>query len=390
MMTRRLRFEIASLFGAALLLSRLTTRRSRDKSTSRLFPLLGGLTLAFALFPSKRANFKGKTVIITGGSRGLGLAFARKLLRQGANVTLLARDCDELDRAKEMLETTVYRSSGRIFCVGCDVTRHEQFENALAETRAKFGRIDALINNAGTITVGPLHTLDPSDFDAQLNVHLRAVIDSVNLVRPYLRQVGGGHIINISSIGGTIPVPHMSAYTASKFALAGFSEAAATELKAEGIHVTTVYPGLMRTGSPIQAVFKGDPAGEYAWFSVSDNTPGFSMSADRAAGRILRAAADKQFSLVVSLPAKLGAIAHALFPETFLTATSWVASILPQGHSRERVTGAQSRDQLERQGIVLPTEALSEMAEEENNQTEKFDADFNLGVRGPGPVPSPS
>ncbi len=366
---RRLGFELLGLVGGvfgASFLARSILRHPQRARIAKRAVMTAAVAAPILLYPRK--TFAGRAVVVTGGSRGLGLAIARALLKQNASVTLLARDADELDRAKALLHHQVPESANRVFTVHCDVTVCEQLDLALAEARARFGRIDALINNAGSIAVGPFGTLDNEDFKDQVNLHLRAVVESMRLIHPYLHQNGGGHIVNISSVGGLIPMPHMSAYNASKFALGGFSEAVGAELRHEGIFVTTVYPGLMRTGSPIQAIFKGDPAKEYSWFSVSDNLPGLSMSADRAARQILRAAANGQARLVLSLPAKLGNFVHAVFPEIFLTTMSLVTTLLPKGDSKERTTGAESREQLEAEGIHLPTEAISRVAEAQNNQ----------------------
>src|SRR5204863_5194639 len=108
-------------------------------------------------------------------------------------------------------------------------------------------------------------------------------------VLPAMRRQGEGRIVNISSIGGKIAVPHLLPYDASKFALTGFSEGLRAELLKDGIYVTTVCPGLMRTGSPRNADFKGQHEAEYAWFSIGDSLPGMSMSAEAAAERIVTA-----------------------------------------------------------------------------------------------------
>ena len=379
-MNKSLNRELAMILGATAA-AIAGIQYARNKKNQRVPKALGLAALGLALLPSQKTSFRGRSAVITGGSRGLGFAMARELLLQGAHVTLLARDGDELDRAKATLSRLSTAAEHSVFTVICDVTKPEQLDLAFAEARARFGRIDLLINNAGSVTVGPFHSVDDEDIDAQLRLHLLSVIHAIRMVRPYLRQVGGGQIVNISSIGGKIPMPHMSAYCASKFALGGFSESIAAELKAENISITTAYPGLMRTGSPKQAVFKGDHEKEYAWFALSDVAPGLSVSAESAARRILSAAKARRAEVVISIPAKLGALAHALVPETFAATMSFVNGFLPTGQSHERKTGAASRGLLENQTWAKPFQARAHEAERELNQADKTNADFNLGVR---------
>lgn len=373
---RRAGVEAAALTGLFFGAAYLARAAVRNPQTTRR--LAGGALTAAALtaplFFFPRRTFAERSVVITGGSRGLGLALARRLLKQNASVTLLARDADELDAAKTQLVSEIPECESRLFTVVADVTECESLDQALAEARARFGQIDVLINNAGAITVGPFNSLEMKDFDEQLNLHVRAVIQATQLIQPHFRQTGGGHIVNISSLGGVMPLPHMTAYSASKFALGGFSEAVASELRDQNIFVTTVYPGLMRTGSPIQATFKGDVEGEYSWFAAGAATPLQSMSADCAAARILKAAADGQARLVLSAPAKLGSLFHSLFPELFAIAAGVVARNLPQSEAKEKVTGAESRSRLEAKGVHLPTDPILKADEVKQNQKPKPEA----------------
>jgi NAD(P)-dependent dehydrogenase (short-subunit alcohol dehydrogenase family) len=176
---------------------------------------------------------------------------------------------------------------------------------------------------------------------------------------------------------------------ASKFALGGFSETARAELVKDDIVVTTAYPGFMRTGSPIQAVFKGDYEREFAWFALGDSLPGISMKADRAAKIILNAARDGQAEVLVGWPTKLGVWAHALFPEIYASIMARIASRLPSTVSRERKTGAESRGFFKSLWWTKPLQAIQERAQRDLNQTEKFDADFNVGLRRMPTQPKP-
>lgn len=368
-MNKGLRTELSLLTGAVGLLA---WAMGRPKVAGSLGAVAAGLALA----PGATFRYDGKSVVITGGSRGLGLALARRLVGSGARVTLLARDAQELEHARAQLESL---PRAQVYVVPCDVTDNAQVRHALELATLHFGTVDVWINNAGAITVGPFESMDERDFEAQLNLHLRANIGITQLLVPYYRERGGGRIVNISSVGGVIPVPHLSAYCMSKFALAGFATAVAPELAREKIIVTTAYPSLMRTGSPIQAVFKGDHQREYAWFAASDNVPGLSISASSAARTILRAAAAGRTEVYVGIPAKVGHLAHAAFPEAYAWSARAVARMLPNRQSHARRTGADIRALGQIAGLSEPFRWIAEKAERQWNQTPKSNADFNLG-----------
>src|SRR5438045_2348173 len=210
-------------------------------------------------------SYRDKVALITGGSRGLGLEIARQICARGAKVALIARDPEELARAKTELD----RLATEVLTIQCDLVDTAQIQSAVQQTLQRFGKIDILINNAGVIEVGPLEHLQLKDFDRAMRIHFWAPYVLQLLIVPHMRAKGGGRIVNISSIGGKIAVPHMASYCASKFALTGFSDAIRAELARDKIYVTTVTPGLMRTGSDVHANFKGDHAAEYRWFRSS-------------------------------------------------------------------------------------------------------------------------
>lgn len=254
--------------------------------------------------------FKDKVALITGGSRGLGLQIARELCASGANVSILARDNDELENAKRDLE----RFGTQVVPVQCDLIDTAQIQAAVQQTLQRLRRIDILVNNAGTIEVGPLEHLLFKDFDQAMRLHFWAAYILYFLVVPQMRATGGGRIINISSIGGRVGVPHLASYCASKFALAGFSDAIRSELARDNIYVTTVTPGLMRTGSHVHAKFKGDHAAEYRWFRTSLKIPFASISIERAAKKIVSACRRGRPVLVMPFTAYLAIAANGIFP----------------------------------------------------------------------------
>jgi NAD(P)-dependent dehydrogenase (short-subunit alcohol dehydrogenase family) len=283
----------------------------------------GGLGLFLAARATLRRwrayDFQDKVVLITGGSRGLGLVLARQALRQRAHVAICARDTLELGRAREELEleralNDLGQGEGRVLTVPCDVTVREQVQVMVHTVQQHFGRIDVLINNAGMIQVGPAELMTLEDYEEAMKVHFWGPLYAVLAVLPAMRQRRQGRIVNIASIGGKLSMPHLLPYNASKFALVGFSEGLRAELAKDDIVVTTVCPGLMRTGSPRNALFKGQHRAEYTWFSISDALPLVSQSAERAARQIIAACNRGDAEVVLSLPAKLATAVHGLFP----------------------------------------------------------------------------
>jgi len=272
-----------------------------------------------------RFSYRDKVALISGGSRGLGLIIARQICELGGKVALLARDPEELARAKSHLDSR----GGEMLTIQCDLLDRAQIQSAVRETLAHFGRIDILINNAGIIEVGPLEHMKREDFERSMGVHFWGPFELIMNIVPEMRRRGGGRVVNISSIGGKIAVPHMAPYTSSKFALVGLSDALRAELARENIFVTTVTPGLMRTGSEVHAKFKGDHAAEFESFTGASKLPVASISAERAAKKILAACARGRPALVMPLPARALIIANALFPNITAHAMKIVNKRLP-------------------------------------------------------------
>src|SRR5687768_3141865 len=250
---------------------------------------------------SRYLPMDGKVVLITGGSRGLGLLLAREAASRDALIAICARDEDELTRAANEL----HDRGADVLAVQCDLTVRPQVEEFVAGTIRHFGAIDFLIHNAGTITVGPVEEMRIEDYDEAMRLHLGAAVYATHAVLPHMKSRGGGRIVNVTSIGGKAPAPHLLPYTASKFALVGFSEGLRAELLKDNIYVTTVVPGLMRTGSPRNAFFKGNAEAEYAWFSTADVLPLISMDAGRMAWRVIDAAEHGDAELILPWSAKL-------------------------------------------------------------------------------------
>jgi short-subunit dehydrogenase len=311
---------------------------------------------------ARRYDLRGKTVLITGGSRGLGLVLAREFLGHGSRVVICARDEDELDRAFRELSQT----GGHVLAVPCDLTIRTQIQRMVEEIHDRFGGIDVLVNNAGTIAVGPVNLMELRDYQDAMQSNFWAALYTILAVLPEMRRRGEGRIVNISSIGGKISVPHLVPYDASKFALVGLSGGLRAELKQDGITVTTVCPGLMRTGSPRNADFKGQHRLEYAWFSISDALPFVSMSAERAARQIIAACRRGDAEVVLGLPAKVATTVHGLFPGLTADILGLVNRTLPEegGIGPARAKGKDSTSPLS----PSPLTALNERAALHNNE----------------------
>jgi NAD(P)-dependent dehydrogenase (short-subunit alcohol dehydrogenase family) len=197
----------------------------------------GAVALGRALYRrSKEYDFKGKCVLVTGGSRGLGLVLAREFADEGARVAICARDPRELERAQRDLAAR----GAEVFAFPCDVTDRAQVAELIEVVTRRFGRIDVLVNNAGVIQVGPLEVMTLEDFEQAMNVHFWGPLYTTLAVLPQMRARRDGRIVNVSSIGGKVAVPHLVPYSASKFALAGLSDGLRAELAKDNVMVTTV------------------------------------------------------------------------------------------------------------------------------------------------------
>jgi NAD(P)-dependent dehydrogenase (short-subunit alcohol dehydrogenase family) len=291
--------------------------------------LVGWITARF--IRTAQYTLRDKVALISGGSRGHGLVLARHICDQGGKVALLARDPEELARAKADLTTR----GGKVLTVECDLLDRDQIQAAVRKVIDQFDKIDILINNAGIIEVGPLDHMSREDYERAMRLHFWAPYELVSQIVPEMRLWGGGRIVNISSVGGKVAVPHFAPYSASKFALTGFSDAIRAELARDNIQVTTVSPGLMRTGSHVNAKFKGKHDAEFAWFAAGAGAPLVSMGADRAARKIIAACRRGQPSLTLTFGAR-GAIAgNALFPNLTGYAMKIVNRFLPEAGGEE-------------------------------------------------------
>ena len=324
---------------------------------------LGAMMLARA-WRRHAIDFAGKTVIITGVSRGLGLVLARQLVDEGARLVLVARDQDDLERAEADLHER--QPFGEVLAITADVRKRYDAERVVAMAKDRFGAVDVLINNAGIIQAGPFELMKLSDFQDAMDTHFWGPLYMTMAAIPHMRRQGAGRIVNVSSVGGRIAVPHMLPYSASKFALTGLSDGLRLELARDNILVTTVCPGLMRTGSPVNALFKGQRPKEYAWFAIADSLPLASIDARRAARQIVEACRRGDAELVITAQARLAILARTAAPELFADVMTAMNGLLP-GPAPD---GDEARPGRESESAWVPSAltALTQTAAKENNE----------------------
>jgi NAD(P)-dependent dehydrogenase (short-subunit alcohol dehydrogenase family) len=325
---------------------------------------VGAVVMAHAWRRRTDYDFGTRSVVITGGSRGLGLVIARQLADEGARLTLLARDEDELARAAA--DIRVRQPFAEVLTIVADVRRRYDAERAIAQVIERFGRIDVLINNAGIIQVGPADHMQLSDYDDAMNTHFWGPLFMTVATLPHMRRLGEGRIVNISSIGGRIGVPHLVPYSASKFALTGLSDGLRYELANENILVTTVCPGLMRTGSPLNASMKGRHPKEYAWFAISDSLPLAAIDVERAARQVIAACRRGDAELVITVQATMAILARTVAPELFAAAMTMINRLLPPPTGPEGDIPRLGRESESEWAPSALTEATYKAAEENN------------------------
>lgn len=341
-----------------------TIQRSRERRGGvqkamhavKVAMLVSGVTTGAAIGLGTRAivrrrrnrfELMGKVVVITGGSRGLGFALARECARLGASVAICARDERELLWAKE----TIDREYGsEVFQQVCDVTLKDEVDDFINAVLARFERIDVLINNAGVITVGPQNAQTLTDYQECMDVMFWGTVYATLAVLPHMQSWKQGRIANITSFGGKMVMPHLVPYSAAKFAAVGFSEGMRAELLRDGVKVTTVCPGLMRTGSHLNAYFKGNNEKEFTWFALGASLPFVSIDARRAARKIVHAIQLGQSELIITPQAKLAVLFHGMFPGLTSDILGLLNRLLPDAtdNQRERHLGKESETTLTR------------------------------------------
>jgi NAD(P)-dependent dehydrogenase (short-subunit alcohol dehydrogenase family) len=263
--------------------------------------------------------------LVTGGSRGLGFALAEELLSQGCRVAICARDAAELERAASKLRA----GGGSVATYQCDLAHPDEARAMVRAVIEEMHGLDILINNAGIIQVGPAKLMKETDFIEAMDLMFWAPYHCIAEALVQFRKQGYGHIANISSIGGLVSVPHLLPYSSAKFALVGLSDGLAVELAAENIHVTTVTPGLMRTGSHIQAEFRGRAGAEYTWFGLAATMPFVAIAPSEAARGIVDGIRRSKRRVTLPLSARCLAAINGVAPEVLSRGLTAANAFLP-------------------------------------------------------------
>lgn len=291
---------------------------------------------------SSTYDFAGRVVVITGGSRGLGFALARRWALEGARLVLLARDGAELERARQNL----MEHAADVLTIPCDVREQASVDAAIAQVIERYGGVDVLVNNAGILQAGPIEHMTLNDYRDIMDTNLWGALYATLAVVPHMRRQGEGRIVNIASVGGKVAVPHLVPYSMTKHALVGLSDGMRAELAKDGIVVTTVCPGLMRTGSHMNALYKGKHHTEFSLFSALLAQPFVSTNAPSAAQQIVDACRQGLPLLIITPQAQLLVALNTVTPGWLAAIMKLAVRVLPgptdTGGDQEK-TGWQSR-----------------------------------------------
>jgi short-subunit dehydrogenase len=269
-----------------------------------------------------------KVVLITGGSKGLGSILAELLIKEGSKVAICARSEEELKNAKAHLE----KSGAEIYTQVCDVSVRDDVILLIDHVITHFGQLDMIINNAGIIEVAPMESFSHEDYESAMDIMYWGIANTTLTVVPYFRKRKKGHIVNITSIGGKVAVPHLLPYSAAKFAAVGFSQGSASELRKDNIYITTIVPWLMRTGSYVNAYFQKGNKEEFKLFSFMSTAPLLTIDAERAAKKIIAAIKAKKVQKVVGIQARVAMEVDHFLPELTTKLFGIVSRIIPASH----------------------------------------------------------
>lgn len=283
--------------------------------------------------------------LVVGASRGLGLLIARELGDLGHRLVICSRNRAELDEAAESLRGRGYSVRAEV----CDVSDAPGVIDLVEAVERDDGPIEVLVCVAGVIQVGPLDALRRRHFEEAVDIMLWGPVNTALAVAPAMQRRGRGRIGVIASVGGLIAAPHLLPYSTAKFGAVGFTRGLRSELAGSGVTVTTVAPGLMRTGSHIRAKFVGKHPNEYAWFASAASLPLLSMDAERAAGRIVYAILAGRSDLTLTPLAWVAPRVAALFPRLTAGLLGVTTRLLPKAPARSdgtAVEGWQAADRL--------------------------------------------
>jgi len=275
--------------------------------------------------PSPGDTFRatGKTVVITGGSQGVGRATALVFARKGYNVVVAARDATRLGYVTNDCAAVAGRQGASLGVV-CDVTSEEQVRAMVSTVLAKYENIDVVVNNAGVMTRGPFLDVPVSEARRLMEVNYIGAYNVTQAFAPLLakeaqRKAGGTlfpdrpSVIMVNAFNAKVPMKYMSAFTASKYALMGFTEAIRSELEPLGIHVGSVHPGVVKSNHLERTTFYGkDVQEERKAFRATVKAMPISQTPQEVADAIYNAAVTKSNDVVVGAPFAAVDMAHRL------------------------------------------------------------------------------
>ncbi|MDF5717359.1 MAG: SDR family NAD(P)-dependent oxidoreductase [Rhizonema sp. NSF051] len=194
------------------------------------------------------------TVLITGGSHGIGKATALLFARKGYDLVLATRHIESLESVAQEVQNLGHIAPQ---IVPCDLRDPLQVDTLVQKALEHHGHIDVLVNNAGIFAEGPVEQFSLSDWHQVIDLNLWGYIHTINALLPHFLQRKTGTIVNVSSIGGKVPTPYLVPYCTSKFAVTGLTEAMHAELKPKGVHVCGIYPNLIKSNFLERAIFRG-------------------------------------------------------------------------------------------------------------------------------------
>lgn len=328
--------------------------------------------------------------VVAGASRGLGLLIAAELVARGYRVHGCARDRDELDRAEELVAAghvgALAAGDRGTWAPGsftgdvCDVTDADAVAAWVEDVRTREGSVDVAIHVAGIIQVGPVESTTLGHFRAAVETMLMGPVHLCLAVLPAMLESDSGRIGVVSSVGGVVAVPHLLPYSVAKFGAVGLTEGLQAELTGTGVTATTIVPGLMRTGGHLHAQFVGDAPKDYAWFASGASLPLLSVSAERAARRIVDAVLAGRSQVELTPLTWVGRRVHGILPGPTSRLLGLVARALPEGRrsapslSRDtgHVEGAEARRALGSR-VVEGVSVLGSRAARRLNETARYD-----------------
>lgn len=292
-----------------------------------------GLYGALVRRRERYVDLSGRVAIVTGGGRGLGLAIARELQQRGCTLAICGRDAEVIARAVAELG-----QRGPVLGAVCDASERAQVEAFVGVVVERFGAVDVLVNNAGQCFVGPAVELQAEDVAAALRNIFWTQFHPTTAVLPQMRARRFGRIVNISSIGGKVPLPHHAAYAAGKFAVTGWSETLAAELVKEGIFVSTITPPPLDDGASLTVHFGGAREREFRWFSRLLTSPLSAADTEHVARVVADAAQYGDRERSASLGAWLAVRLHGAAPNVMSRALALVDRVLPSPGAPGRAT----------------------------------------------------